>query len=435
MVDVILSSGQKNKKVSVKMKKRFSWDDLRNRWNLESCELLQILPFGLQPYSEFENPISLRGLLNELPDADQTESIKNNWKELPWPINDRIAEHLISRLSSAWFYCDDVRTVENETGLVKLTRPTLWWLDGNDLLERWSIDEFGLCKMIVEYGLPAYDTKTLRSVKTGSSSRNELGEMVAGTDHQRIQAMERLRFKPFEIDEFEDENEGLFNTGLMDHAPAKESVQDSTSTSDTDGKDKCIFSFKNDFWMVNYFHEKAILKDKKGLQHIVFLIRNTGTEIPCRTIYHGIITGEGDLEIDYDDYLEKKEIDIIISQAKKICKIFFSYLEKPESSEKEKAIQDWRQVRNNLFELGLMVRCSRSGIKYKQVAKASKFDEKARYTVTNNIKNALKEIGTKMPKLAEHLSVRLKTGYKCSYKQDPENSILWEISDKNAAKN
>jgi hypothetical protein len=194
------------------MKKYFSWDDLRHRWNIENYELLKILPLGLQPYSEFENPISLRGLLNELPDAELTESIKDNWKELPWPINDRIAEHLISRLSSAWFHCDDVRTVENEIGLDKLTRPTLLWLAGHDLLEKWSIDEFTLCKMIVEYGLPAYDAKTMRSVNTGSSSRSELGEMVGGTDLQRIQAMDRLRFKPFEIDEFESDNGDLFKT-------------------------------------------------------------------------------------------------------------------------------------------------------------------------------------------------------------------------------
>lgn len=194
------------------MKKRFSWDDLRHRWNLENYELLQIVQLGLQPYSEFENPLSLRGLLNELPNTEQTESIKDNWKELPWPIDNRIAEHLISKLSSAWFHCDDVRTAENETGLVKLTRPTLWWLDGYDLLEKWSIDEFTLCKMIVEYGLPAYDAKTLRSVKTGSFSRSELGEMVTGTDLQRIQAMDRLRFKPFEIDEFESNNLDLLET-------------------------------------------------------------------------------------------------------------------------------------------------------------------------------------------------------------------------------
>ena len=95
--------------------------------------------------------------MHNLTDNIEADLTEKAWNEMPWPLNDTIAECFIDALSSAIFHRENVLKIETETDLWKLTRPTLVWLNGQDLMERWSIDEFSLCKMIVEYGLPAYE--------------------------------------------------------------------------------------------------------------------------------------------------------------------------------------------------------------------------------------------------------------------------------------
>ena len=52
---------------------------------------------------------------------------------------------------------------------------------------------------------------------------------------------------------------------------------------------------------------------------------------------------------------------------------------------------------------------------------------KTRQRITQNISNALGEIQEVEPDLYHHLSSTIKTGYKCSYRPDPNTSVNWEL--------
>jgi non-specific serine/threonine protein kinase len=59
--------------------------------------------------------------------------------------------------------------------------------------------------------------------------------------------------------------------------------------------------------------------------------------------------------------------------------------------------------------------------------KTSSAAERARCTVTKRIKKAIQKIGQAIPGLGHHLAARIKTGYFCSYKPDPDYSVNWTL--------
>ena len=54
--------------------------------------------------------------------------------------------------------------------------------------------------------------------------------------------------------------------------------------------------------------------------------------------------------------------------------------------------------------------------------------ERMRSAVTKRIKDALKRIEACHPTLGRHLSVSVKTGYRCAYRPDPERPFSWAMS-------
>jgi hypothetical protein len=58
---------------------------------------------------------------------------------------------------------------------------------------------------------------------------------------------------------------------------------------------------------------------------------------------------------------------------------------------------------------------------------AASIAERARATVTQRIKTAIKRIATHSPALADHLASRVKTGRFCVYRPDPARPIEWDV--------
>src|SRR5205085_4872776 len=53
--------------------------------------------------------------------------------------------------------------------------------------------------------------------------------------------------------------------------------------------------------------------------------------------------------------------------------------------------------------------------------------ERARCACTKRLKQAIQKIGEAIPSLGYHLTVRIKTGYFCSYKPNPERPVIWKF--------
>ena len=58
---------------------------------------------------------------------------------------------------------------------------------------------------------------------------------------------------------------------------------------------------------------------------------------------------------------------------------------------------------------------------------AASATERARATVTQRIKTAIKCIAAHSPTLADHLASRVKTGRLCVYRPDPALPIAWQL--------
>jgi hypothetical protein len=59
--------------------------------------------------------------------------------------------------------------------------------------------------------------------------------------------------------------------------------------------------------------------------------------------------------------------------------------------------------------------------------KTSSHSERARLSVTKNIRGAIEKIREANPALGRHLANSIKTGYFCSYSPDPADPILWRF--------
>jgi len=90
--------------------------------------------------------------------------------------------------------------------------------------------------------------------------------------------------------------------------------------------------------------------------------------------------------------------------------------------------EDWESVKKHLFnEYGIKIRFKKEGPKFKLHKRLKPDAEKARTSVTKNIRNALKDIEEKMPTLYEHLKNRIKTDKTCRYEIESSESTQWHI--------
>jgi hypothetical protein len=80
-----------------------------------------------------------------------------------------------------------------------------------------------------------------------------------------------------------------------------------------------------------------------------------------------------------------------------------------------------------LNEYGIKTNISPRGIKFVQKHRPGPEIERARKNVTNQIKNAIKDIKKEMPTFAQHLSNHIETGKDCIYRPDDTKAIDWHI--------
>lgn len=59
--------------------------------------------------------------------------------------------------------------------------------------------------------------------------------------------------------------------------------------------------------------------------------------------------------------------------------------------------------------------------------KTSSEAERARCAVTKRLKQAIQKIADAIPTLGHHLTVRIKTGYFCSYNPHPDRPVVWKF--------
>lgn len=189
-------------------------------------------------------------------------------------------------------------------------------------------------------------------------------------------------------------------------------------------------TFKNegDYWRLRFGGAENLLKSSKGLSHVAKLLENPGKEIHSLELasfergpgssatsaaQDGLdADGLGDLGPILDDTAKKayrariQELEEEVEEAR-----LFNDTEKAARADAERSAL----IQQIAGAVGLGGRDRKTG----------SASERARVSVTRNIKDAVRRISDADPALGHHLQVTVRTGTYCSYTPDPRLPIEW----------
>jgi class 3 adenylate cyclase/tetratricopeptide (TPR) repeat protein len=190
---------------------------------------------------------------------------------------------------------------------------------------------------------------------------------------------------------------------------------------------KAVFRREGDSWILAYEGLNARAKDVRGFSFIAQLLRDPGRE------FHAVdlVQGAG-----------AKERGSGNSGAPSLRQGGLEILDQPAKAAYRRRLVDLRAELNEAEEFNDAGRAERARAEIEvltgQLTAAvglggrprvtGSAAERARSTVTQRIKQALKKIAAVHRVLGEHLALRIKTGTYCVYLPDTAQPIVWEVS-------
>lgn len=198
--------------------------------------------------------------------------------------------------------------------------------------------------------------------------------------------------------------------------------------------EEAAFHQQDDYWVVAYHGQRALLKDSRGMHCLALLLRHPGrefhvSEFPAHleeATLHPTAPLKNGQRPQSDDKLVTTglfEGDAVLdAEAKAQYKYRLSEL-REEHTEAERRNDSYRAAK--LQEEMDAVAChlaSALGLGGRD-RKTSSDAERARCAITKRIKQAIQKIAEAIPALGHHLTARIKTGYFCSYSPPPDRSV------------
>lgn len=193
-----------------------------------------------------------------------------------------------------------------------------------------------------------------------------------------------------------------------------------------------LFLRRGDYWIIEHRGQAAFLKASRGLGCLALLLRNPGREFhvmelvgqvmgECRVLArasHAADSWQGGPPSDTGPVLDARAK----VEYRQRFEDLRNDLEEAErfnnSARAERARNEMAAVAKQLaLAVGLGGRDRKSGSEA----------ERARSAVTKRIKTSISRIGEVIPSLRSHLTVRVKTGYFCSYNPSPERPVAWRF--------
>jgi hypothetical protein len=184
---------------------------------------------------------------------------------------------------------------------------------------------------------------------------------------------------------------------------------------------------EGDYWSLTYDSRTCRLKDSKGLQYLAHLLRQPGQELHALDLVRGVAAGTpGSDEVSAHVGVRASRLEILDAPAKAAYRRRLAEL-RAELEEAEQFNDTGRAERLRAEIEALMEQLAAAvglGGRDRETASAT---ERARSTVTQRIKTAIKRIAEHHAALADHLARRLKTGTFCVYTPDPVRPVKWQI--------
>ncbi len=183
-----------------------------------------------------------------------------------------------------------------------------------------------------------------------------------------------------------------------------------------------IFRKEGDFWTLVFGDAVIHLRDSKGLQYLAYLLRYPGRELHAITV-----ACVGRIQpVDVRRAVHGAAASILDGKAKAAYRQRLEELR--DQLEEAERFNDLGRAARARTELDAIAQQLTSAIGVGgRDRKTSSDAERARLTVTQCIKAALKKIRASHPALGDHLATRVKTGYFCAYTPDPDRPISWQL--------
>ena len=443
------------------LKKWFSWQDLKNRWEIMDFELLKLFKMGLQPYTRGEKRIfcpashhryfviskrhrEAENILRELNELDELEKRVEKAKRktfhvprIPRSVEDHLLDQKIflSKDDNNGYFITPAVIEKLQTFRNKLTekRTKLYKKMENIVDDDPNLDA-SQKKLQWKYFVSPSGYKEIKKVISECKLESAIFE------RNNVLKIEKKLGLGFTIKS--EEKESL--PQLEDFEP--------------DIKDKNnVFIRKADIWHVKYKGKWINLRDNERIRYIVYLLDNPDEKIHSIRLVSAVkqrpssqrkSKGDVNHEVEADkrwcphelaqEGFNDSFLDIDISEddvehLKSIASGVVSSLEDAEKhgNEKEKgtARNNWEKCRYfflNTYKLKVVLD-ENYKMYCKKLYEAPPEAEKARQNAKRQISLAIKDIAEKLPSLGRYLDVHIKRGLYNTYQPDLVESIDWHI--------
>jgi tetratricopeptide (TPR) repeat protein len=192
------------------------------------------------------------------------------------------------------------------------------------------------------------------------------------------------------------------------------------------------FGREGHYWTATFGGETLRLKDSKSLRLIAHLIRSPGHQFHARELAALDSPQQPAAQriAHYENAGATVSTDLgdagVILDAQAIAE-YRDRLEdlRPEIEEAERC-NDLGRISRLRDEAEVLTAELAAGVGFRgRERRTSSHSERARLSVTKNIRGAIEKIREANPALGRHLANSIKTGYLCSYSPDPANPIVW----------
>ncbi len=193
----------------------------------------------------------------------------------------------------------------------------------------------------------------------------------------------------------------------------------------------CSFYQEGEYWVVAFGEKTARLKDAKGFHYLADLLRHPGVELPAidlagsnshsNRIQTAVAANGGDfgtIHIDLGDAGPHLDAKAKADYARRIRELDAELDEAQRFNDPGKS----GLIRREIEALTAQLKAA-TGLRGDR--RVASHVERARSTVSQRIRFAIRQIRKLNPALADHLGQNIRTGYNCAYL--PKEKIEWQL--------
>ena len=193
------------------------------------------------------------------------------------------------------------------------------------------------------------------------------------------------------------------------------------------------FRKEGHYWTVSFGGETFRLKDSKSLRVIAHLIRSPGHQFHARELA-ALDSPQQPVAQPVPHYDENVGATVstdlgdagVVLDAQAVAEYRHRLKELRLEIEEAERCNDLGRVSLLREEAEVLTAELAAGVGFQgRERRTSSHSERARLSVTKNIRGAIEKIREANPALGRHLANSIKTGYLCSYSPDPADPIVW----------